>query len=92
MAERSLGASSSNLAGLLSGAAQLYQAEGRNVEAAGLLRRALQIDENTLAPSHPIVRSMLTNYAAVLRKLDRRKEAREVMSKLKMLASSEGSR
>src|SRR4029450_3646191 len=65
----------SDVGAALSNLGLVYSALDRHVSAEEVLRRALEIDEETLGPNHPHTAGTLVNLATTLRKLDRRKEA-----------------
>ena len=60
---------------MINNLAQIYSFEGRYAEAEKLYVRAIGIWERALGPAHPDVAGCLLNYASVLRKVHRKKEA-----------------
>jgi len=57
----------------------------RYTEAEPLLKRALQIREHSLGPTHPDLLSTLQTYADVLRKLARKSDAQQLELRAKAL-------
>ena len=60
---------------MLNNLAQIYSFEGRYAEAEKLYVRAIGIWEHSQGAAHPNVAACLLNYASVLRKVHRKKEA-----------------
>ena len=58
-----------------------YFAEGRNGEAESFYLRALALQEKTLGRGHPEVAVTLFNYAELVRKTHRKREARKLVSR-----------
>jgi tetratricopeptide (TPR) repeat protein len=56
----------------------VYTNLGRFDEAEASLTRALRIARATLPPDHPNLTAYMNSYAYLLRRLDRKKEAREL--------------
>jgi hypothetical protein len=50
--------------------------------------RALKVGEQSLGPAHPDVVTTLADYAALLRKLNRKKEARKIEARLRDLRAT----
>jgi tetratricopeptide (TPR) repeat protein len=55
--------------------AELYSAQGKYAQAEPLYKSSLSILEKAYGPKHPNIATVLNNYAAVLRKTNRAKEA-----------------
>ena len=53
----------------------MYLAQCRYAEAEPLLKEALEIQEKALGPDHPQVATVLLNYASLLHKQHRRRDA-----------------
>jgi hypothetical protein len=53
-----------------------------------LFVRALKIAEHSLDPAHPDVVLTLSNYAALLRKLHRKREARKIEAQVRELQAT----
>lgn len=70
---------------MLNNLAQVYAAEKRYADAGKVFARAIGIWERTLGPAHPDLAGCLLNYAAVLRKLHRAKEASQVEARAKQV-------
>jgi tetratricopeptide (TPR) repeat protein len=64
---------------LLNDIAQLFRGQARNLEAEPLIRRALEIDENSFGPAHPNVAIRLNNLARLLQDTNRLTEAEPLM-------------
>lgn len=64
---------------LLNDISLLFQGQARNHEAEPLIRRALEIDENSFGPDHPDVASDLNNLAQLLQHTNRIAEAEPLM-------------
>jgi hypothetical protein len=73
--EKTLGPEHPDLAAMSSNPAHIYSFQGRYGDAEKSYARALGIWERSLGAAHPDVAGCLLNYAAVLRKVRRRKEA-----------------
>ncbi len=58
--------------------AQLYFAQGRYEEAESLYLKALAIREHALGPDNPAISAMLEQYAILLRKMNKEKQASEL--------------
>jgi hypothetical protein len=69
----------------MSNLAEMYYAEGRYQDAEPLYVRAVKIGEKSLGPAHPDVVITLHYYAALLRKLHRKAEARKVEARVRQL-------
>ncbi len=63
---------------MLNNLAQIYGYEERYEDAENAYRRAIGIWERALGPAHPDLAACLLNYAAVLRKDHRKKDAAQV--------------
>ena len=66
---------------MLNNLAQIYSVEGRYGDAEKLYIRAITIWEQSIGPEHPDVTGCLLNYAAVLKKVHRNKEAGQLEAK-----------
>ena len=55
--------------------AELYSVQGKYAQAEPLYKSSLSILEKAYGPKHPNIATVLNNYAAVLRKTNRAKEA-----------------
>jgi tetratricopeptide (TPR) repeat protein len=64
-----------NTATCLNNLAGLYQTQGKYAEAEPLYQQALMINEQALGGAHSLTRSVLQNYAFLLRELGREAEA-----------------
>ena len=64
---------------------ELYQAQGKYVEAEPLYKRALAIFEKALGPEHSDVAAILENYAVLLRQTGRSAEANEMEARAKAI-------
>ena len=73
------------LADYLNAAGLAYNKAGRYSEAEPLYKRSLQIMERVLGPDHPNVATVLENYADLLQKMDREKEAAELEARAKSI-------
>ncbi len=69
----------------LNNLAELYHAQGKYPEAEPLYQRALAIWEKALGPEHPNVATVLENYAALLRQMNRNSEAAEMEARVKAI-------
>lgn len=69
------GGGSPDVAGRIQHVADRYAEQGKYAEAERLYQRALTVREEFLGPEHPEVAATLDGYAALLRKLDRTRDA-----------------
>jgi len=72
-------------AAILHNLANLYTAQGRFHAAEPLYRRSLDLREATLGPHHPVVATLLADYAQALRRNKRARDARRLESRLQRL-------
>jgi len=72
--------------------AGLSQAQGRSEEADPLYRRALTISEKALPPDRPDTAITLKNYASLLRKLNRPREAQTLDQRAKAIRARSSSK
>jgi hypothetical protein len=63
----------------------LYRDEGKLKKAEPLFRRTLGVRDRLLGPTHPETLVALKDYGALLRKVGREKEAKDLDAKFKML-------
>ena len=63
----------------------LYKTQGRYNEAEPFYKRSLAIREKALGPAHPNVAKGLENYAALLRKMNRDAEAKNMEARAKVI-------
>jgi tetratricopeptide (TPR) repeat protein len=61
---------------------------GRLAEAESHLKKALAVAEKALGPDHPSMAGILSNYAAVLRQMRRKTEARKLEKRAKAIAET----
>jgi len=66
----------------------LYEKLGRMDDAESFYRRALAILEKREGPDHPHVAAALFNYAALLRKMKRKGEARRMEDRARSIMAS----
>ncbi len=83
--EKALGPDHSNLATSLNNLSELYNAQGRYLEAEPPHKRALAIREKALGPDHPNVATSPENYAAVLRETGRTAKAVKLEARAKAI-------
>jgi tetratricopeptide (TPR) repeat protein len=76
--ERNLGIEHPRTASTYHSLARLHSAQGRYEEAESLYLKALAIRERALGPDHPAILGMLEQYAALLRKMKKEKQACEL--------------
>jgi tetratricopeptide (TPR) repeat protein len=88
--ENALGPEHSEVFKTLSNLATAYYFDGRYQDAEPIFLRALKVGEQSLGPAHPDVITTLADYAALLRKLKRKNEARKIEARmLELRAKSE---
>ena len=68
-----------DLAAILTNSGQLYSRQHRYGDAESSYRRALDIRQTSLGPSHPDLAETLNAYAVLLKKTKRKAEAEEMM-------------
>ncbi len=76
-------------AAILHNLANLYNAQGRFPAAEPLYRRSLELRESTLGPHHPVVATLLADYAQALRRNKRARDARRLESRLQRLTAAQ---
>jgi len=72
----------------LNNLAALYEAQGMYVEAESLYKRAIAIIEKALGYKHPDLLMVLTNYADLLRKMNRGDEAARLEARVAEIRAS----
>jgi len=77
--EKNLGEEHTNVGAALNNLASLLQATNRLEAAEPLLRRALEVDEQSYGPEHPEVAIHLNNLAGLLQATNRLQEAEPLM-------------
>jgi Tetratricopeptide repeat len=65
-----------------------YYFDGRYQDAEPIFLRALKIGEQSLGPAHPDVVTTLADYSALLRKLNRKREARKIEVRVRDLRAA----
>jgi hypothetical protein len=73
---------------MLSNLAQVYSFEGRYADSEKLYLQAIHIWERAFGPLYPELAGCLSDYAAVLRKLRRSKEAAELEARAKRVQAA----
>lgn len=76
-------------AAILHNLANLYSAQGRFPAAEPLYRRSLDLREATLGAEHPVVATLLADYAQALRSNNRTRDARRLESRLQHLTAGQ---
>jgi hypothetical protein len=72
----------------LSNLGTTYYFDGRYKDAEPIFLRALKVGEQSLGPAHPDVVTTLADYAALLRKLNRKKEAHKLEARVRGLRAT----
>jgi tetratricopeptide (TPR) repeat protein len=86
--EKALGPEHSEVFETLSNLGSAYYLEGRYQDAEPIFLRALKVGEQSLGPAHPDVITTLADYAALLRKLHRKGEARKLEARVRDLRAT----
>jgi hypothetical protein len=68
----------------------LYRRQGKYDQAEPLYQRALAIREKALGPEHPHTASLLKNYAALLRAMERDEEAAVLEARAEVIRVKRG--
>jgi Tfp pilus assembly protein PilF len=76
-------------AAILHNLANLYSAQGRFPAAEPLYRRSLDLREATLGAHHPVIATLLADYAQALRSNNRTRDARRLESRLQHLTAGQ---
>jgi tetratricopeptide (TPR) repeat protein len=75
---------------MLNNLAQIYCFESRYADAEKAYLRAIGIWEQSVGAAHPDLAGCLLNYAALLRKVHRKKEAAEMEARAKQALAAHG--
>jgi len=86
--EKALGPEHSEVFKTLSNLGTAYYIDGRYKDAEPILLRALKVGEQSLGAAHPEVIITLADYAALLRKLNRKGEARKLEARVRDLRAT----
>jgi tetratricopeptide (TPR) repeat protein len=86
--EKALGPEHSAVFQILGNLGMTYYLDGRYQDAEPIFLRALKIGEQSLGPAHPEVITTLAGYAALLRKLHRKREARKLEARVRDLRAT----
>jgi tetratricopeptide (TPR) repeat protein len=75
------GGNDQELANSLNNLARFYRESGDYGQSEALYKKSLSLREKVFGPDHPSVAASLRNYAALLRKMNRLKEAQDLDSR-----------